>query len=95
LFRVVLEPVEYYNFGFADETRWVSYRLSSLQGEQVFYGYTERGSALDGQLRPPPEIKSTHATLMLRFPEQAETSNQVLIDGWLGNCWSLENEPSR
>lgn len=93
LFRVVLEPVDYYNFGFSDETHWVSYRLSTLDGELVLYGYTERGSELDGRIRPAPEVGRVNATLMLKFPEQAETSSQVLIDGWLGNCWALENEP--
>ena len=95
LFRVVLEPVEYYNFGFSDENQWVSYRLTTLDGESSLYGYAVRGSDLDGKIKPPTEFKCVYATLMLRFPDGASDANQVLIDDWLGNCWSIENEPSQ
>lgn len=94
LFRVILEAVDYYNFDFADENHWACYRLSSWDGEHVLYGYVERGSALDGKLKPAPEVGRVQATVMLRFPDQPSTANQVLIDNWLGNCWSIPSEPT-
>ena len=87
-FRVRLSPIDYYNFGFADDAKWQSYRLDSPDGEHSIYGYTERGSVLDARLRPPPDTKSMPVLLSLRFPEGAESSKPGHHRGhdhrWLG-----------
>jgi hypothetical protein len=92
LFRVVLRPVDYYNFGFSDDTRWRSYRLDSPDGEHSLYGYVERGTLADSRIRISPEIKMSAYTLYLRFPDDGGSRNQVLIERPAAESWFLENE---
>jgi hypothetical protein len=94
LFRVTLSAVQYYNFFFTDEKKWQSYRIESPDRKHSIYGYVERNSPLDVKLRPPVGMKQTSLTLALRFPEDASSSNQVIIDGFVAEGWVLETEPT-
>ena len=92
VFRLKLAPIEYYNFQFKDDLKWQSYRLESPDGEHSVYGYVEKASMLDGQLRPAGEAKSVMVMLSLKFPEGAASPNQVLVDRFVIDGWLLENE---
>jgi len=92
MFRVVLSPVEYYNFGFTDDRKWQSYRLVSPDGEHAIYGYVDRGSPLDLSLRLSPDQKRANLTLLLRFPPNASSQNQVIIAQLLAEGWVLDND---
>jgi hypothetical protein len=92
LFRVNLDMVDYYNFAFADDRKWQSYRLISPDGEHALYGYVEKGTVLDSRLKPPPDTKSVPLTLSLKFPENATAANQVLIDALLADGWVIDSE---
>ena len=92
LFRVVLSDVDYYNMVFRDEAKWRSYRLESPDGANSLYGYAERDSVLDGRLRPGPDVKRRNFILMLRFPVDGDTRDQVVIDRLVTEGWVLENE---
>ena len=94
LFRVVLSPVDYYNFAFSDDRKWRSYRLVSPDGEHALYAYVERGTLLDSRLLPSPDVKQLPMTLRLAFPPGADARNQVLVRELLAEGWALENEPS-
>jgi hypothetical protein len=88
VFRVILAPVAYYNFGFQDDSKWTSYRLVSPDGDQSIYGYVVNGSAIADQLLPDPDVKKVSMTLSLKFPAGATSDNQVEIveviaDGWV------------
>jgi hypothetical protein len=92
VFRLYLSPVEYYNFDFKDDLKWQAYRLESPDQETSIYGYVEKGSMLDKQIRPTTDVKSLPLTLSLRFPEKAASSNQVLIERLVTDGWVEENE---
>jgi hypothetical protein len=94
LFRVWLSPVDYYNFGFADDLKWQSYLLVSPDGEHSVYGYVERGSVLDNRLRPSPDVKKSPLTVTLSFPENATSRNQVIVGNIVAEGWMLETEES-
>ena len=94
VFRVSLSQQEYYNIGFTDDAKWQSYQLSCPGQEKSIYGYVERNSALDQQLRPPSDVKLTDLTLKLRFPANARSDNQVLIEGIVSESWVIETETS-
>jgi hypothetical protein len=91
LFRVMLGPVDYYNFGFSDDRKWRSYRLLSPDDEHSLYAYVERDSVLDARIRPSPDRKQTPLTLSLRFPPDPVSPNQVLVDKWHADGWVLDN----
>jgi len=90
LFRVVLRETQYYNYAFADEQRWKSYRLESPDGEHAVFGYVERGGGLDKRIRPAESSAHDPFILMLRFPPDADTTNQVIIDQVIAEGW-VEN----
>jgi len=87
LFRVVCSPTVYYNFGFKDESRWVSFRLDSPDGLDFLYGYAPAGSELSSELRPVDGVKKRSVILMLKFPPDAATDNQVIIESVTGEGW--------
>lgn len=92
VFRVTLSPVDYYNFAFSDDQRWQSYRLESPDHEHSIYGYVEKGSTLDQQLRPNADVKSLPLMLALKFPEDATANDQVEIDRFVTEGW-VEQDP--
>lgn len=91
VFRVSLAPVDYYNFEFKDDLKWQSYRLESPDHESAVYGYVEKGSQLDKQIRPASDVKSVLLILSLKFPEGRLSSNQVLIERRVADGWVEEN----
>jgi hypothetical protein len=92
MFRVILSAIDYYNFGFSDEGKWQSFRLESLDSAHAVYGYAERGSVLEARLRPPADRKKVPLVLALKFPEDAKSGSQVLIDKFIAEGWVLESE---
>jgi hypothetical protein len=94
VFRVTLRAVDYYNFNFADDKKWQAYRLESPDRAHALYGYAEQGSVIQTKLRPPPDSKPMPFMLALKFPANAASGNQVLIEQCLADGWVLETEPS-
>jgi hypothetical protein len=93
LFRVKLSPAEYYNFGYADESKWQSYRLVSPNGEHSLYGYVEKGSAQHRQIRPCAESSNVSLMLSLKFPADAKSANQVEIERFVAEGWVEDETP--
>lgn len=94
LFRLNLSPINYYNIGFADDRKWKSYRLISPDEKHAIYGYAEIGSVVNASLRSSLGNKPVCMILALRFPENAASANQVIIDKRIAEGWVLENEES-
>ena len=90
-FRVIVAPVDYYNFSFADDRKWQSYSLQSPDKVHVIYGYVTRESALNFQVKLNPDVKSAPMILGLKFPDGATTANQVIIDSWIADGWIEED----
>ncbi len=86
-FRVVLQQVEYYNFAFTDEDKWQSYTLVSPDGEYLLYGYAEKGSVLNEQLRPSDPKSGSAMMLGIKYPEARQSGRQVLIDSIVAEGW--------
>jgi hypothetical protein len=86
-FRVELSAVDYYNFDFTDEGRWVSYRLDSPDGAISLYGYVPRNDELDQKIRPFEDNLKVKLLLKLKFPEGGRSKNQVLIEAVTGQEW--------
>ncbi len=86
-FRVELSRVDYYNFAFKDESEWVSYRLDSPDGSDSIYGYVRRTSSIDEKIRPIDSGGKVKLLLKLKFPADAPSGNQVLIDDVAGQGW--------
>ena len=92
VFRVTVSAVDYYNFGFADESKWRSYRLISPDGEISIYGYVEKGSVLEQQIHLDADTQSLALMLSLKFPAGATSSNQVEIERFVAEGWVEEGD---
>jgi hypothetical protein len=85
-FRVIITPIEYYNFNFKDETKWQSYRISSADGNHLIYGYVEKNSPLFNTLKTNENCE--RMLLMLKFPPGENINNQILIDQIVTTSWA-------
>ncbi len=92
VFRVTVSAVDYYNFGFADESKWHSYRLLSPDGEHSIYGYVEKGSGLEQQIHTDGDTKSVTLMLSLKFPAGATSGSQVEIERLVAEGWVEEDD---
>lgn len=87
VFRVILSPVDYYNFDFTDDSKWKSYRLESPDKENAIYGYVEKGSPLDRRIHLDGDKKNVLMMLSLKFPANAKSDSQVEIERLIGEGW--------
>ena len=92
IFRVVLTPVDYYNFEFSDDVKWECYRLESPDKEHAVYGYVDRNSALALEIRPNSGELSVLMMLALKFPPDSKSGNQVEIERLVCEGWVEEGE---
>ena len=92
VFRVTVSAVAYYNFGFADESKWRSYRLLSPDGEISIYGYVEKGSVLEQRIHIDADSKTSALMLSLKFPAGATSNNQVEIERLVAEGWVEEGD---
>ncbi len=92
VFRVTVSAVDYYNFGFSDESKWRSYRLISPDGEISIYGYVEKGSVLEQQIHLDADTRSLALMLSLKFPAGASSSSQVEIERFVAEGWVEEGD---
>jgi hypothetical protein len=87
LFRVSLRNTDYYNFYFSDDIKWKSYGIESPDGEHLIYGYVESESMLDRRIQTELVSGSAPLLLLLKYPKDAKSGNQVLIDDLIGRGW--------
>jgi hypothetical protein len=93
VFRVILAPVDYYNFEFTDDQKWQSYRLESPDHEYALYGYVERGTVMNEKIHLDRDTKKMNLMLSLKFPLGASSNNQVEIERFVTEGWVEEDSP--
>ena len=93
VFRVILAPVDYYNFEFTDDQKWQSYRLESPDHEYAVYGYIERGTVMSRKIHLDGDTKNMNLMLSLKFPLGATSNNQVEIERFVAEGWVEEDSP--
>jgi len=87
VFRVTLYPVDYYNRGFSDESKWQSYRAESQGNDQSVFAYAEKDTVVSQLLHFSPDMKSRSVMVALKFPENAAGGNQVEIERFVTDGW--------
>lgn len=88
VFRVMIEPVEYYNFEFSDDQKWKSLRLIFPDEETIIYGYVLKTSQAYVSLAGVTKDDDNQVMLALRYPAADAAANQVeIVDlitmGWI------------
>ena len=87
-FRVELGAVEYYNFDFADDRKWQSFRLRSPDGEHSLFGYAERSTAAHTKVREALDAEIKQLIVEVEFPEGGSSmAPQALITDVISRNW--------
>lgn len=92
LFRVNLCLADYYNFAFSDERKWQSYQLISPDGAYAMYGYAERGSRVNAMLPQTAGGVVVPVMVAMKFPENATSPKQVIIEKFIADGWVMETQ---
>lgn len=93
--RAISNPSSYYNFDFVDE-KWAAFDLSSPVEDMAFVGYVPKNSALHAKLSPIGSDGRMEVTLKVRYPENAVSSNQIIIEEVVETKWMIDElEPQK
>ncbi len=90
LFRLTIKRPSsgYYNYEFSDEKSWDGYLLAGRNTEEILYAYVKKFSESASDLNEIFSMKREAAiTLMIRFPEDAPSANQVEVVKVIGEGW--------
>jgi len=96
-FRLKMRGSDYYNHGFTDEKKWLASELyfPYAEGgkERIFFGYLERGSKAWHDLALYAEPGNNASVIVrLRYPEDAVSRDQVIIDSMVHDSWFYTEE---
>ena len=84
--RVQIKSANYYNFSFRDDSKWACFRLATSIDGSVIYGYAPRSEAFFSKL-PGPFDPEVTGILKIRYPDNAVSSNQVIITDFVQTGW--------
>jgi len=98
LMRVIMEPANYYNYGFSDDRKWRSLGLELKDPVYSFLGYVARDSEQDKKLQMM--MKNANAVpclIKVAYPAGARAKDQVEIleivaKGWVTSLEKKRNE---
>lgn len=95
-FRVYAETDSFYSHEFADSEVFACFRLTTLDGEDVIYGYAGRGSALASKMeRMIQESNGAPVPMILRLsvPENGQSKRGVSIRKLVCPRWLYVESP--
>ncbi len=91
LVRVTISPRTYYNYGFSDDKKWVSYRLAFPNDEGSLWAYVERSSELFSQLDAVyAGTEESFGVFKIKFPSKARIKDQVILTEMISSGWVTE-----
>ena len=88
-----LNNTNYYNFDFSDESKWRSHTLLSADDKHRMYGYVELGSLIEDDIPAFTEETDRFFILSLKFPENSQSNNQVIIERVIASGWIAPDPP--
>lgn len=97
-FRVYVEPDFLYSHEFSDSRIHSAFRLTTLKGLDVLYGYAPRGGELARNLTEIIERNGGRAApviLRLHLPEGLESKNGVVIEELVCPRWVFVDSPEK
>ena len=98
LMRVIMEPANYYNYGFSDDRKWRSLGLELKDPVYSFLGYVARDSEQDKELQIMMKNANALSCLIkVAYPSGARAKDQVEIleivaKGWVTSLEKKRNE---
>jgi hypothetical protein len=96
-FRVQVEADHFFSHEFADEARWSSFRLTTPGGEETLFGYAEKNSMVEIQLRDAIKNNSGKPVAMilrLGLPAGLKSRRGLVIEKVLSKQWLYVEPPN-
>ena len=95
-FRLRVEPDLFFSHEFSDSSRWACFRLRTLKGDQVLFGYIERaseeGQKLIGLLAQNGNQESA-VLLRISTPTDLKSPKGVVIEKVMSPRWTYVEPP--
>ena len=96
LMRVIMEPANYYNYGFSDDRKWRSLGLELKDPVYSFLGYVARDSEQDKELQIMMKNANALSCLIkVAYPSGARAKDQVEILEIVAKGWVTPLEKKR
>jgi len=95
-FRVFVEEDHFFTHEFADSSRWVSFRLTALGGEETLFGYAARDGPVAAELLgliERNEHQPAAVILRLKLPAATESRRGVIIEKVTSPRWIHVDPP--
>jgi hypothetical protein len=95
-FRVYVERDQFYNFEFADSEKYQAYRITTLNSQEVMFGYAPRnGQVFQVMDNLVARNNNQKVPMLLRFhlKEGLKSRSGVLIDEVVATQWLLAESP--
>ena len=90
LFRVLVKPDTYFNYGFNDKDQWLCYKLIYPGDPDFFlYGYVKKGTELAADMEQQL-FREPNIVAKLRYPDDAISRDQVVIEKIAHPSWFYE-----
>ncbi|GAA5494595.1 hypothetical protein Rhal01_00757 [Rubritalea halochordaticola] len=95
LVRAISRPSSYYNLGFQDD-KWSAFELTSPVEDASFVGYVPKNGVMYHRLNPIGGSGTLFVVLKIKYPEDAISTDQVIIDEIIDTKWVIEElEPQK
>lgn len=91
LFRLIAEPVEFYEFGYDDSIRYLCLKATGANETQECYAYVDRTSPAGVTLRrmfASGGMDPQRITVQLAFEQKGLGKNQALITEFISGSWA-------
>lgn len=95
-FRIYIEQNDLFSHEFADSSRWNCFRISTLNSDEIVYGYSEVGSQVSKDiLAQIAENSGQRVALILRLeiPDGLQSRQGTIIEKVISNNWIFVKDP--
>ncbi len=96
LVRIAAENISYYNYGYSNDNKYTSYRLSFRGDHPVLWGYVQKNSKLGVKMAALFSNTSLkNLTLRVHCEPRSKGRDQVIIDELVTSGWILDSNTQK
>ncbi len=95
--RVYIEPDNLFSHEFADSSRWNCFRVSTLNSDEILFGYSEVDSAISKSILTQfkqNDGQPLSLIIRLRIPDGLKSHQGAVIEKVVSNNWIFVEDPS-
>ncbi|MEN8847533.1 MAG: hypothetical protein ABF377_05595 [Akkermansiaceae bacterium] len=94
--RAVILRQSYFNYGFSDDKKWSSFRLSLHDEDRSLWAYIDRSDELSDRLDLMlKDGREVPAVFLIKYPKNARADDQVIIVEMVSTGWVEKRETEK